>query len=113
MNEATGSPVPLQGLAAMLDQASRAQRAQSADAMGERFQDTMDAIVSAYARAKIQRMEILNHNGSMLGHVSKMAMANAMGLDERQRLGVTPFPCPTNINISGGDQQLHVKRRCR
>jgi len=106
MSNAAASQSPLQGLAALLEQATQLQRQTAADNVGERFHDTMDSIMAAYARAKIQRIEILNHNGSMLGHVDKMAMANAMGLDEKQRLGVTPFPTPTSINISGPDPQV-------
>lgn len=78
--------------------------------MQERFQDTMDAIIAAYARAKIQKLEILNHNGANLAYVSKMAAANAMGLDEKQRLGVAPFPhSSTEINIGESDSEKRLK----
>jgi len=87
-----------------------AQQQAAGTAMGERFQDTMDAILSAYARAKIQRLEIMNHNGATLGYVSKMAAANAMGLDDKQRLGVYPFPhSSTEINVGETDSEKRLK----
>ena len=56
--------------------------------------DTLDDIVREWARAKIQKMDILNHNGAMLAYTSKAELANRVGLTDRQKLGVTPFPSP-------------------
>jgi hypothetical protein len=69
------------------------------------YPDTLDDILREYARVKIQRIDIMNHNGAMLAYTDKANMANKLGLTEQQKLGVTPFPSPTNTNIVSGISQ--------
>lgn len=63
-------------------------------------QDTLDAIVREWARAKIQKLDILNHNGAMMVYNAKADLANKLGLSEKQKLGVTPFPSPSSLAIT-------------
>lgn len=64
--------------------------------------NTLDDIIREWARAEIQRMDIVNYNGAQMSYNHQADMANRLGLSDRQKLGVTPFPCPSNqtLNIS-------------
>lgn len=66
--------------------------------------DTLDDIVRAYARAKIQKMDILNYNGANLAYNHAVSTANNLGLNPAQKLGISPFPASnTSVNVIGGD----------
>lgn len=59
-------------------------------------------IKKQYAAAKIQAIHVMNYNGAMLSYNHQSDMANKLGLDERQKLDVTPFPMGTkiiNVNV--------------
>lgn len=62
----------------------------------------LDDIVREWARAQIQKLDIWNYNGAMLSYNHQADMANRLGLTDRQKLGVTPFPCPTNQSVTIG-----------
>lgn len=68
--------------------------------------DTLDAIVREWARVKIQKLDILNYNGANLAFNHAAHTANLLGLSETQKIGVTPFPCPTNITMQQTPHQL-------
>lgn len=61
--------------------------------------DTLDAIVREYVRVKLQSIDIRNYNGANLAYTHAADMANKLGLDERQKIGITPFPAPTTVSI--------------
>lgn len=61
---------------------------------------TLDEIVREWARAQIQRMDIVNYNGAQLSYNHQADMANRLGLSDKQKLGVTPFPCPTHQTLA-------------
>jgi hypothetical protein len=70
--------------------------------------DTLDEIVREWARTKIQRVDILNHNGAMLAYTDKANVANKLGLTEKQKLGVTPFPSSYTI-MAGVEPSAQVQ----
>lgn len=61
--------------------------------------DPLDAIMRAWAAAKIQKLHILNYNGANLAFNHAADVANKLGLSDAQKAGVTPFPCPVNISM--------------
>jgi len=63
--------------------------------------DLLGKIVSEWARAEIQKKDILNYNGALLSYTDKARIANLLGLTDQQKLGVTPFPSPTTVAIGG------------
>lgn len=63
---------------------------------------TLDEIVREWARAQIQRMDIVNYNGAQMSYNHQADMSNRLGLSEKQKLGVTPYPCPTSQTLSVG-----------
>lgn len=68
--------------------------------------DTLDAIVREWARVKIQKLDILNYNGANLAYNHAANTANLLKLSDQQKLSVTPFPCPTNINVNSTTRPL-------
>ena len=60
---------------------------------------TLDTIFREWARAQIQMLDIRNYNGAMLAYNHQADTANRLGLDDKQKLGVTPFPSPTTSNL--------------
>ena len=80
--------------------------------VGALDENTLDQIVREWARAQIQRMDIVNYNGAQLSYNHQADMSNRLGLSEKQKLGVTPYPCPTNQTLEvGGDRQPEEPRQ--
>lgn len=74
--------------------------------------NTLDDIVREWARTQIQQQDIVNYNGAQLSYNHQSDMANRLGLTDRQKLGVTPFPCPTNQTLTvGGGQREKTENR--
>ena len=73
--------------------------------MSAGYSDTLDDIVRQWARAKIQRIDIMNYNGANLAYTHGADMANRLGLSDTQRLGVTPFPASTSVRVDAPPAQ--------
>lgn len=58
-----------------------------------------DAIVTEWARTKVQRLDIMNYNGAQMANIHANDIAKKLGLNP-QGIGVTPFPCPSVQHIS-------------
>lgn len=71
--------------------------------------NTIESIVREWARAKIQQIDIMNYNGAQMAYNHQADVANKLGLSEKQKLGVTPFPCPTNQTIVAAGESKKVE----
>lgn len=66
--------------------------------------DVLDRVLMEWARAKIQRLDILNYNGANLANLHAHDMAKKMGFNP-SAIGVTPYPSPSVTNISMEQRQ--------
>lgn len=57
-------------------------------------------IAKELARVKIQQQDIKNYAGANLAYNHAADTANKLGLSETQKLGISPFPGQTTINVS-------------
>lgn len=61
--------------------------------------DVLDRVMMEWARAKIQRLDILNYNGANLANIHANDVAKKLGFNP-QSIGVAPFPSPNVTSIS-------------
>lgn len=61
---------------------------------------TLDLICREYLGSVIQSRHIFNQNGANLVYTHGCDMANKLGLNDRQKMNITPFPSPTSIQIT-------------
>lgn len=63
--------------------------------------DLLEKVLAEYCAAKIQSIHLMNYNGANLAYNHAADVANKLGLQPEQKLGITPYPSNTNINIAG------------
>lgn len=66
-------------------------------------QDLLEWVVAQYFASKIQSKHILNYNGANLAYTHAVDIANKLGLTDRQKALITPFPSPVNLTVTNSE----------